>query len=118
MGKCVMLVTKPDLIDPSGSLQLFAGHKSGSAILAMRNIFEADETDSVLLIDASNAFNALNRAAALHNIRELCLTLATYVINTYRQPKCTRNDTALGYTSNHLTMSGEDSRELNLLCSA
>ena len=32
--------------------------------------------------------------------------------------KCRRNNTALGYTSNHLTMSGEDSRELNLLCSA
>ena len=39
-----------------------------------------------MLIDISNAFNALNRAAALHNIRVLCPTLATYVINTYRQP--------------------------------
>ena len=28
----------------------------------------------------------LNRAAPLHNIRVLCPTLATYVINTYRQP--------------------------------
>ena len=88
MGKCVMHVTKPDVIDASGSLQVYAGHKSGSeaAIHAMRNIFEADEMDAVLLIDASNAFNALNRAAALHNIRVLCPTLATYVINTYRQP--------------------------------
>ena len=70
MGECVMHVTKPDVIDASGSLQVCAGHKSGSeaAIHAMRNIFEADETDAVLLIDASNAFNALNRAAALHNI--------------------------------------------------
>ena len=38
------------------------------------------------LIDASNAFNSLNRVAALHNIRVLCPTLASYVINTYRQP--------------------------------
>ena len=70
MGKCVMHVTKPDVIDASGSLQVCAGHKSGSeaAIHAMRNIFEADETDAVLLIDAFNAFNALNRAAGLHNI--------------------------------------------------
>ena len=51
----------------------------------MRSIFDADETDAVLLIDASNAFNALNRAAILH-IRVLCPTLATYVINTCRQP--------------------------------
>ena len=33
-----------------------------------------------------NAFNALNRASALHNIRILCPPLATYAINTYRQP--------------------------------
>ena len=61
-----------------------AGLKSGSepAVHAIRNIFEADETDAVLLIDASNAFNALNRSAALHNIRVICPTLATYAINT------------------------------------
>ena len=88
IGKCVMHVTKPDVIDASGSLQVCAGHKSGSeaAIHTMPNIFEVYERDAVLLIDASNAFNALNRAAALHNIRVLCPTLATYVINTYRQP--------------------------------
>ena len=34
----------------------------------------------------TNAFNALNRAAALHNIRVLCPTIATYAINTYREP--------------------------------
>ena len=53
----------------------------------MRNIFEADETDAVVLIDASNAFNALNRAAALHNIRVVFPTQVTYAINTYRQPE-------------------------------
>ena len=54
----------------------------------MRNIFDADETDAVLLVDASNAFNALNRAAALHNTRVLCpiSTTVTYAINTYRRP--------------------------------
>ena len=78
VGKCVLHVTKLDVID-DGSLPVCAGHKSGSeaAIHAMRSIFDVDETDAVLLIDASNAFNALNRAAALHNIRVLCTTLAT-----------------------------------------
>ena len=52
----------------------------------MYNIFEADNTDAVLLIDASNAFNSLNRAAALYNVRILCPTIATYAINTYREP--------------------------------
>ena len=83
-----MRVSKPDVIEASGSLQVCAGQKSGSkaAIHAMRTIFYADETDAVLLIDASNAFNALNRATALHNIRVLCPVIATYAINTYRRP--------------------------------
>ena len=37
-------------------------------------------------INASNAFNALNRSAALHNIRVLCPIVAAYTVNTYRQP--------------------------------
>ena len=71
IGKCVMNIAKKDVVEGSGSLQLCAGQKSGSeaAIHAMHTIFETDETDGVLLIDASNAFNALNRQAALHNIR-------------------------------------------------
>ena len=83
-----MKVIKPDVIDASGSLQVCAGLKSGSeaAARAMQSIFEADETDAVLLIDASNAFNALNRAAALHNITVLCPSMSTYAINTYREP--------------------------------
>ena len=86
-GKCVMNIAKRDVAEASGSLQLCAGQKSGSeaAIHAMHRIFEADDTDAVLLIDASNAFNALNRAAALHNIRVLCPVIAVYAINTYRQ---------------------------------
>lgn len=45
----------------------------GVAIHAMHNTFEADDTNSVLLVNASNMFNSLNtRAAALHNTRILC----------------------------------------------
>jgi len=85
--QCVMNVSKGDVVEASGSLQLCAGQKSGSeaAIHAMYAIFEADDTDAVLLIDASNAFNALNRAISLHNIRVLCPVIAAYVINTYRK---------------------------------
>ena len=58
MGKCVTKVIKPDVIDASGSMQVCAGHKRGSeaAIHAMREIFEHDNSDAVLLVDASNAF--------------------------------------------------------------
>ena len=84
-GKCVMNIAKRDVVEASGSLQLCAGQKSGSeaAIHAMHRIFEADAPDAVLLVDASNAFNALNRAATLHNIRVLCPVIAFYAINTY-----------------------------------
>ena len=88
ISKCVMKVVKPDVIEASGSLQVCAGQFSGSeaAVHAMRSIFDADDTDAILLVDASNAFNALNRAAALHNTEVLCPTIATYAINTYRLP--------------------------------
>ena len=78
------------MINASGAMQVCAGQKCGgeAAIHAMRNIFEADETDAALLVDASNAFNSLNRAAAQNNIRVLCPLIATYVTNTYRVPAC------------------------------
>ena len=58
IGKCVTRVAKQDVINASGAMQVCAGQKSGgeAAIHAMRNIFEADETDAALLVDASNAF--------------------------------------------------------------
>ena len=88
IGKCVTKVTKREVMDASGSLQVCAGQKSRSeaAIHAMREIFEAGETDAALLIDGSNAFNSLNRAAALHSVRVICSAIAIYAINTYRAP--------------------------------
>jgi len=44
-----------------------------------------DDSEAVLLIDASNVFNALNRATALQTIRVLCPIRAAYTINTYRK---------------------------------
>ena len=88
IGKCVTRVAKQDVINASGAMQLCAGQKSGgeAAIHAMCNIFEEDETDVAILVDASNAFNSLNRAAALNNIRVLCPLIATYETSTYRVP--------------------------------
>ena len=39
----------------------------------------------LLLVDASNAFNSLNRQISLHNIQTLCPPLAKILINTYRK---------------------------------
>ena len=83
-----MNVAKGDIADACGSLQLCAGQKSGSeaAVHAMQAIFEVDEMDGILLIDATNALNSLNRATALHNIPILCPIISVFAMNTYRFP--------------------------------
>ena len=65
-----------------------AGHKAGAeaAIHAMQSIFLEENSQGVLLIDASNAFNSLNRRVALHNVQILCPRASTILINTYRCP--------------------------------
>ena len=50
----------------------------------MRTIFEKEGTEAVILVDASNAFNSLNRQVALHNVQRTCPAFATILINTYR----------------------------------
>ena len=70
------------------ALQVSTGLKGGAeaAIHGMKNIFEAESTDAIILVDAENAFNKLNRQVALHNIQHLCPNFATVLINTYRLP--------------------------------
>ena len=50
----------------------------------MRAISKDANTEAVLLIDASNAFNSLNRVAALRNAHILCPAIAPILTNTYR----------------------------------
>ena len=51
----------------------------------MRQLFQDDTSEAVILVDAAtNTFYSLNREAALHNIKYLCPSLATVLINTYR----------------------------------
>ena len=87
ISKAVLQVTRTDLQDAAGSLQLCAGQIAGieAAVHSMKEAFSSEGTEAVLLVDASNAFNALNRDAALHNIRHLCPVLSTILINIYRE---------------------------------
>ena len=41
-------------------------------------------TEGVLLVDAINAFNCLNRKAALQNVAQMCPSIAPAIVNTYR----------------------------------
>ena len=47
-------------------------------------MFEDPNTEALLLVDATNAFNTLNREVALRNILHLCPSLGRVLINTYR----------------------------------
>ena len=79
---------RKDIIEAAGPLQTCAGLKSGieASIHAMREIFEDNETEAVLLVDAENAFNNLNRKAAIHNIKQTCPSFHQYLANTYQLP--------------------------------
>ena len=51
----------------------------------MHNLFQSQETEAIILVDASNAFNSLNRQEALQNIQHLCPPLVKFLTNTYRE---------------------------------
>ena len=41
------------------------------------------DTDAVLLIDAENTFNSINRKVILYDLKFICTIIATYIINCY-----------------------------------
>ena len=50
----------------------------------MRSIFDEDSSEAILMVDAKNAFNSLNRQTALRNIDISCPAMSHIFINTYR----------------------------------
>ena len=52
----------------------------------MRRLYEQDDSEAILLIDAANAFNAVNRNVFLHDVKVICPPLSTYVQNCYQAP--------------------------------
>ena len=86
VAKSVLFVLRPDILEAAGTQQLCAGQVAGidAAIHTMRCLFEKDDTEAMLFVDASNAFNALNRHAALRNIMHICPPLSTVLVNNYR----------------------------------
>lgn len=88
VGKAILSIIKPEIMSSAGNLQLCAGQAGGceAAMHAMSDIFEEEATDALLLVDANNAFNSLNRAVLLHNIQYLCPPMAIYIRNCYSVP--------------------------------
>ena len=87
VGKAILKVIKPDILKVTGNLQLCAGKEAGveAAVHSVHTLFEDESTDAALLVDASNAFNRLNRQVALRNFPKICPALATIATNLYRE---------------------------------
>ena len=87
IGKAIIKTIGREIREATDPLQTCAGHLSGceAAVHAMHQVFEDQETEGVILVDATNAFNCLNRQTALFNIKHLCPALSKALINTYRE---------------------------------
>ena len=85
IGRAILTTIRDDIQEVAGPLQLCAGQEAGceAVVHAVRQMFESAE--AVILVDASNAFNSLNRENALRNVQHLCPSLSTVLINTYRE---------------------------------
>ena len=83
-----MHVLNPIVAVCTGPVQLCAGLQAGceTGVHALRSLFACDATEGVLLVDATNAFNALNRRVTLLNSQVVCPPMARLLINTYRSP--------------------------------
>lgn len=78
--KSVLLTTRNDIQD--------AGQDSGceAAFHSIHQLYLSYDSEAVLFVDAENAFNSLNRTAALHNILHLFLHSVTSLLTSTETP--------------------------------
>ena len=51
--------------------------------IAMHDVFNDDKTEGILLIDAENAFNSINRNVMFHNLKFICQVITPYISHCY-----------------------------------
>ena len=47
----------------------------------MHGILESNKTEAIILVEAVNALNLINRKALIHNIEYLCPIIGTFINN-------------------------------------
>ena len=77
-AKSLGLIFEKGLVSSVGSLEVCAGYEAGreSTIHATHKIYKEEESEAILLVDASNAFTSVNRKTVLHNIEIICPPIA------------------------------------------
>ena len=85
-GQVVMQVVKKDIKKAAGCLQLCAGQEAGfeATIHAMHKIFESSEKEAILIVDAENAFNSINRKVCYIKINTCVLQLRRFSATVMR----------------------------------
>ena len=104
IGKTVCPLTKFDLSDTCNISQLCGGVRCGieAAIHTISVLFKEHEGEGwgVLMIDATNGFNCINRQAALRILWPSC---SLFLFNTYRAPLVIKDSKELLYSKEGVT---------------
>ena len=118
VGKCLAIATGMDVTEICGSDQLCTGLNAGieGAIHAMDDIYKKESVNSwgVLLMDAANAFNCINRKTAFWTARSKWPRCARFLFNTYRgqSPLVLQGTDQLLYSKEGVTQDDPLSRQL------
>ena len=84
-GRIIVDCHRQDLTSLGGNMPLCLGQKCGieHAIHSLLHSFDDPENEAILLIDAKNAINVINRQTALENVKALCPSLHVALQNSY-----------------------------------
>ena len=80
-GELIVSTLRHYFITSVGPFQLCLGLESGceTAVHAIYKVYKEKHTDAVLLVDAANAFNSVNRKGFLHNNNVVCPSISIYL---------------------------------------
>ena len=83
--RAIATVIESDVMRVVAPTQTCVGMPSAceTSVHIMSALLSTPEVEGILLVDASNAFNALNREAALHNVGRLRPAMRGVIENTY-----------------------------------
>ena len=83
-AKALALAVGIDVQELCGADQLCSGEKAGTeaAFHVLKDIFAEEETEGLLLVDGSNAFNVISRLVSLWNCRVLWPICSVFLFNS------------------------------------